>query len=78
MPQRFRETRGEELRSNSSAVLRSDTAFLDSSMVEHAAVNRGVVGSSPTRGADRRPVSMYMFTGFFDTKTAQKRSGTQT
>ena len=24
---------------------------LDSSMVEHAAVNRGVVGSSPTRGA---------------------------
>ena len=23
----------------------------DSSMVEHAAVNRGVVGSSPTRGA---------------------------
>ena len=24
--------------------------FLDSSMVEHAAVNRGVVGSSPTRG----------------------------
>ena len=25
--------------------------FLDSSMVEHAAVNRGVVGSSPTRGA---------------------------
>ena len=27
------------------------TTFLDSSMVEHAAVNRGVVGSSPTRGA---------------------------
>ena len=26
--------------------------FLDSSMVEHSAVNRGVVGSSPTRGAD--------------------------
>ena len=25
--------------------------FLDSSMVEHTAVNRGVVGSSPTRGA---------------------------
>ncbi len=25
--------------------------FLDSSMVEHAAVNRAVVGSSPTRGA---------------------------
>ena len=27
------------------------TEFLDSSMVEHAAVNRAVVGSSPTRGA---------------------------
>ena len=26
--------------------------FLDSSMVEHSAVNRGVVGSSPTRGAN--------------------------
>ena len=25
--------------------------FLDSSMVEHSAVNRVVVGSSPTRGA---------------------------
>ena len=25
--------------------------FLDSSMVEHSAVNRGVVGSSPIRGA---------------------------
>ena len=29
------------------------TVFLDSSMVEHAAVNRGVVGSSPTRGVWR-------------------------
>ena len=28
--------------------------FLDSSMVEHAAVNRGVVGSSPTRGVKRQ------------------------
>ena len=27
--------------------------ILDSSMVEHAAVNRGVVGSSPTRGVLR-------------------------
>ena len=27
-----------------------NTVILDSSMVEHAAVNRGVVGSSPTRG----------------------------
>ena len=26
--------------------------FLDSSMVEHSAVNRGVVGSNPTRGAN--------------------------
>ena len=26
------------------------SVFLDSSMVEHTAVNRGVVGSSPTRG----------------------------
>ena len=32
--------------------------FLDSSMVEHSAVNRVVVGSSPTRGAeDENPVS---------------------
>ena len=28
--------------------------ILDSSMVEHTAVNRGVVGSSPTQGADRK------------------------
>ncbi len=34
----------------SFTVLRSNTVFLDSSMVEHTAVNRGVVGSSPTRG----------------------------
>ena len=27
--------------------------FLDSSMVEHSAVNRVVVGSSPTRGVDK-------------------------
>ena len=30
--------------------LRSNDIFLDSSMVEHSAVNRVVVGSSPTRG----------------------------
>ena len=30
--------------------LRSKAFFLDSSMVEHSAVNRVVVGSSPTRG----------------------------
>ena len=34
------------------ALLRKDI-FLDSSMVEHSAVNRVVVGSSPTRGAVR-------------------------
>ena len=28
--------------------------ILDSSMVEHSAVNRVVVGSSPTRGADEK------------------------
>ena len=28
--------------------------ILDSSMVEHTAVNRGVVGSSPTRGAGNK------------------------
>ena len=29
---------------------KNNSIFLDSSMVEHSAVNRGVVGSSPTRG----------------------------
>ena len=33
-------------------VRQSRTPFLDSSMVEHSAVNRVVVGSSPTRGAE--------------------------
>ncbi len=33
--------------------LRSKDIFLDSSMVEHSAVNRVVVGSSPTRGVKR-------------------------
>ena len=32
-------------------LLRWNKVFLDSSMVEHSAVNRVVVGSSPTRGA---------------------------
>ena len=32
--------------------------ILDSSMVEHAAVNRGVVGSSPTRGGKEKPVNI--------------------
>ena len=39
---------------DSSTVLRSNTVFLDSSMVEHTAVNRGVVGSSPTRGVSQK------------------------
>ena len=37
---------------------------LDSSAVEHAAVNRGVVGSSPTRGAKVCRISM-MSVDFF-------------
>ena len=35
--------------------------ILDSSMVEHAAVNRGVVGSSPTRGGKGNPVNVYAY-----------------
>ena len=31
---------------------RDNLIFLDSSMVEHSAVNRVVAGSSPARGAD--------------------------
>ena len=31
-----------------------ESIFLDSSMVEHSAVNRVVVGSSPTRGAQEQ------------------------
>ena len=34
-------------------------AFLDSSMAEHTAVNRGVVGSSPTRGVKLKRVEMH-------------------
>ena len=50
-----------------SSVVNSQSEFttiLDSSMVEHAAVNRGVVGSSPTRGVSKNPVNL-LFTGFF-------------
>ena len=40
-------------------VAQQHTPFLDSSMVEHAAVNRAVVGSSPTRGARNfKPASL--------------------
>ena len=35
--------------------------ILDSSMVEHTAVNRGVVGSSPTRGAEGLQVTAVLF-----------------
>ena len=35
--------------------------FLDSSMVEHAAVNRGVVGSSPIRGAVQSDVKLSVY-----------------
>ena len=36
--------------------------ILDSSMVEHTAVNRGVVGSSPTRGVKTcRLLSLQVF-----------------
>ena len=47
--------RGFELRrifneNSSGSVGAGYVMILDSSMVEHAAVNRGVVGSSPTRG----------------------------
>ena len=34
--------------------------FLDSSMVEHTAVNRGVVGSSPTRGVFEKNRAWYV------------------
>ena len=33
-------------------IVYNEYTFLDSSMVEHSAVNRVVVGSSPTRGAE--------------------------
>ena len=36
--------------------LNNSFSLLDSSMVEHSAVNRVVVGSSPTRGAIFMPV----------------------
>ena len=44
------EVTGSKGRCLSGAVRKLPEVILDSSMVEHAAVNRGVVGSSPTRG----------------------------
>ena len=41
--------------------------ILDSSMVEHSAVNRVVAGSSPARGVVRKPVNC-TFMGFFGSK----------
>ena len=38
---------------------------LDSSMVEHAAVNRGVAGSSPARGAERQQLICCLFVYWF-------------
>ena len=38
--------------------------ILDSSMVEHTAVNRGVVGSSPTRGVTKE-VAYFKQTSFY-------------
>ena len=34
--------------------------ILDSSMVEHSAVNRVVVGSSPTRGAEKPQMHLHL------------------
>ena len=53
--------------------------ILDSSMVEHSAVNRVVVGSSPTRGvkcqgmACRENPQTLMFTDFFVDKNILER-----
>ena len=43
----------------------SDSIFLSSSMAEHSAVNRVVVGSSPTWGANQRTVEITRFQRFF-------------
>jgi hypothetical protein len=40
-----------------------DSIVLDSSVVEHSAVNRRVVGSSPTRGVLKKSVKL-VFTDF--------------
>ena len=34
-------------------------------MVEHSAVNRVVVGSSPTRGVGKRPVNISVYGSFY-------------
>lgn len=40
---------------------RREFIFLDSSTVEYAAVNRGVVGSNPTRGAKTHLLCRWVF-----------------
>ena len=45
--------------------------FLDSSMVEHSAVNRVVVGSSPTGGAKNKDVLLNVFIFFFQIEFGQ-------
>ena len=49
--------------------------ILDSSMVEHSAVNRVVVGSSPTRGASGRGTGHYggIRNGFFYSREGKVR-----
>ena len=42
---------GRSLQKKQKGIAKRDSLILDSSMVEHSAVNRVVVGSSPTRGA---------------------------
>ena len=39
---------------------------------EHLTVNQGVVGSSPTKGATRKPLKHYVFEGFFYLKNKKK------
>ena len=55
------------------AVLKVWKMILDSSMVEHSAVNRVVVGSSPTRGASGRGTGHYggIRDGFFYSREGQ-------
>ena len=41
-----------------------DLRYVTATLVEHAAVNRGVVGSSPTRGVIK-PVNIKVYGPFF-------------
>ena len=55
----------------SSKFSEAEPSFLDSSMVEHSAVNRVVVGSSPTRGAKESPQTL-VFAGFCIKRSGKK------